>query len=520
AEYRIFQRDQLRIGDQSMPYADVLSHLVNKKNVARGGEGDNWYHITEVPNLAALFLCSYLMERGITADFISYLPGELNYLEQLLQTDQVTAVAITTTFYVSSFPITDICGKVRQINPDVPIIVGGPYINNIVNDMTPVQLAFTLEEIGADIYVVEDQGEATLAALLKALKKGTDVSAVPNCFTRRGGKYTFSGKEKENNNLNEMVVNWDHFSDYQIGPTVQMRTARSCAFKCSFCDYPIRAGALSTADLCAVEKELFQLHRRGVKNIVFIDDTFNIPAKRFQELCKMMIRNNFGFSWFSYFRCGNVRSKETYDLMKESGCAGVFLGIESADDGVLVNMNKGTDVKQYLYGIEQLNLRGIPSFASFIAGFPGETDRSIENNIRFLNSAAPTFYRAEPFWYNQRAPIHHSAAQFELEGDGYRWKHKTMDVTQACDGVDRMFSDVRHSVWMPMYMFDFWALPYLLGKGVKLPEIIDFMKFGESAIASRHDAGVFGQSIGKLEKLCGSMDIQPAKYKQGVLINN
>lgn len=511
AEYGIFQRDHLKIDGLSLPYFDALSHLINKG--AGGVNDDNWYHITEVPNLAAVFLTSYLCERGCEADFISYLPAELDCFENQLQSGELLAIAITTTFYVTPFPVSDICGKARLINSEVPIIVGGPLITNMYHDMTPEQFSFALDEMGADIYVVEDQGEKTLLRLLNVLKSGQEVAVVPNCFIREHGTFVYTGKEKENNALNEIVVNWDHFRDDQLGPTVQMRTARSCAFSCNFCDYPIRAGALSLADVDVVEKELRQLHRRGVKNVVFIDDTFNIPARRFQDLCKMMIRNNFNFSWFSYFRCGNIRSTETYDLLKESGCAGVFLGIESADDIVLGNMNKGANSKQYYYGIEQLNKRGIASFASFITGFPGETEHSIRNNIDFINNSGPTFFRAEPFWYNHRSPVRKLAEKFGLEGDGYRWRHHTMDVRGATRSVDRMFGEVRNSIWMPMFMFDFWALPYLLGKGMRLDELCTFLTIGQRALALTDDPTQYREHIGDLERFCRTLVIQPAKYK-------
>ena len=47
---------------------------------------------------------------------------------------------------------------------------------------------------------------------------------------------------------------------------------------------------------------------------------FNVPIGRFKELCRMMIRNNFDFQWFTFFRCSAARDTEIYDLMQASGC--------------------------------------------------------------------------------------------------------------------------------------------------------------------------------------------------------
>jgi p-methyltransferase len=127
------------------------------------------------------------------------------------------------------------------------------------------------------------------------------------------------------------------------------------------------------------------------------------------------------------------------------------------------------------------------SFASFIAGFPGETPETVGNTIDFVNEAAPTFFRIEPWWYNSRAPIHRQAAQYDLTGRDFRWSHATMDSAGACDAVDRVFEEVTASLWMPMWNFDFWALPYLRGRGFGVDQVVqlhqlarDLMRLNDS----------------------------------------
>ena len=127
-----------------------------------------------------------------------------------------------------------------------------------------------------------------------------------------------------------------------------------------------------------IEKELDSMHELGnVSNAVFIDDTFNVPFPRFKEICRMMIRNKYTFNWFSYFRCSNS-DEEAIELMAQSGCKGVFLGIESGSPTILKNMNKSATVEKYAQGIEWLRQYGILTFASIITGFPGETEATVQ----------------------------------------------------------------------------------------------------------------------------------------------
>ena len=51
------------------------------------------------------------------------------------------------------------------------IVVGGPLIANHIRNNSPEALTATLEDIGADIYVTDTQGELTLSKINACLKK-------------------------------------------------------------------------------------------------------------------------------------------------------------------------------------------------------------------------------------------------------------------------------------------------------------------------------------------------------------
>ena len=135
----------------------------------------------------------------------------------------------------------------------------------------------------------------------------------------------------------------------------------------------------------------------GVRNLVFIDDTFNVPFPRFKDICRLMIRKNYHFDWFSYFRCSNS-DEEAIELMAESGCKDVFLGIESGSPTILANMNKSATVEKYAKGIEMLRRHDILTFGSFIIGFSGETDETVAETTDFIRATKPDYYRAQ-MWY-------------------------------------------------------------------------------------------------------------------------
>jgi p-methyltransferase len=482
-EHQIMRAEHLVVDGRAMPWLDAFSRVRNRHT----GRNDR-YHVGEVFNLAALYLTSYLRRRGLRAEPVSLFSGEQARLADLLAA-KPAVVAVTSTFYVNILPVVPIVELVRELSPTSHIVVGGPLVDNLCLSGITDTVEDLLHAMGADSYIQESQGEDSLGQLCEAIRAGGDLSAVGNLIHCPDGDWVRTRRRPENNDLDACSIDWAGFSPDLIGATAQLRTARSCAFKCSFCDFPARAGALATAAVDTVRGELRALAELGVRNVVFVDDTFNVPPKRFKALCRMMIEEDLGLNWYSYFRCSNARDEETFDLAAASGCAGVFLGIESGDADVLSAMNKLAQHTQYRNGIARLKERGITTFASMLVGFPGETERTVANSIDFLNETAPDMWRAQAWWANPRSPVFQQKELLEIEGEGYTWSHFTMTSKEAAALTDTMFERVTESVWLPLYDLDFWSIPYLAGKGVSTPELVDLLRTSQRIIGARghHD---------------------------------
>jgi p-methyltransferase len=497
--YRDLRFSFVDVGGRKLTYVDLL----NQAYAWAGAEPPRHFKSCDIPNLAAVYLANFLRKRGVAADYINLFQFEKDALARQLDDDPL-CVAITTTFYVINFPVREMVRFIRERNPRVRIVVGGPLVANYARqseDRRPVSLVLpgrevrrhereappdlvsALEDIGADIYVVEGQGEATLLDIVETLKAGRSLASVPNILYTEDGVLVRNPRRPEENHLDECDIDWLAFSDRDLGHTIQTRTARSCAFSCAFCNYPGRAGNLALSSLDTVKRELDAIRELGgVRNVVFIDDTFNVPLPRFKDLCRLMIREEYPFNWYSYFRCSNS-DREAFDLMAASGCKGVFLGIESGSPTVLKHMNKSATVERYADGIRLLKERGILTFASFILGFPGETAETVRETADFIERNRPDYYRVQPWYCEPGTPIDRRRDEFQIEGDGFVWTHKTMDSLTAADHIERLFLTVRHSQWLPQWSFDFWIIPYLTGEGIDAASFARFMTLANQLLA-------------------------------------
>jgi anaerobic magnesium-protoporphyrin IX monomethyl ester cyclase len=431
-----------------------------------------------------LYLSTFLHRRGFTYDYVNLFHLEKERLREKLEREEILTVAITTTLYVSPSPILEIVSFIRRYNDRVKIVVGGPYVSNQAKtaDLEPVQRLY--KYLGADVYVDCQEGEQALVNLLTAIKSGRSLDEVDNISYRSGDTYVITRRSTESNALEENMVDYSLFSREELGPMVSLRTAKSCPFSCAFCGFPQRAGQYTYMSVEMVEKELNALRDLGVTTLTFLDDTFNVPKRRFRELLQMMIRNEYGFKWNSFYRSDHG-DEETIRLMGESGCEGVFLGVESGSDTMLKLMNKTSRRANYLTAIPLLRQAGISTYASLIVGFPGETHETVRETLDLLEEARPTFYRTQLWYADPATPIWNRRHEVGLKGSAFNWEHHSMDTATACDLIEKAFLYVQSSIWLPQAGFEQWSTFYLQRRGMPLDRVCAFLKCFNALVRER-----------------------------------
>jgi len=290
------------------------------------------------------------------------------------------------------------------------------------------------------------------------------LNAVSNLIWRdRSSNATVNKRSAEDNDINSTPVDFNFVPE---GVTAHIRTARSCGFKCAFCTYPSVAGPLSLMDLNNALSTLRHAKEKGVGQIIFADDTFNVPKDRFEEFLDIIIAEDLNIPWYSFLRCQYINQR-IVKKMKKSGCQAVFLGIESGSDAILKNMKKGSIANFYLRGIEWLRSEGIKTVGAFVIGFPGETIETANITRNFIETAGLDYYFLQPFFYLHHAPIHNQATKYNLSGEGLFWSHNTMDWRQSTDLINKYFYEIENPIFLnPDYTL--WELAYFRSKGLSV----------------------------------------------------
>jgi anaerobic magnesium-protoporphyrin IX monomethyl ester cyclase len=78
---------------------------------------------------------------------------------------------------------------------------------------------------------------------------------------------------------------------------------------------------------------------RGIRFVRFTDDNFRHGKGNLNTLCRRLIREEIPVKWMTMIRASALEDVDA-ELLRESGCIEVLLGLESADPQILKNMNK------------------------------------------------------------------------------------------------------------------------------------------------------------------------------------
>lgn len=381
-------------------------------------------------------------------------------------------ILISSSFLSEVSRIHDICQRARRIWPDAGIVLGGLVLVELSRSLHPLAMRHLMKAWDADAYVVSALGEEPLLEILAHEPSELQNATLPATWVRdEQHGYRLSTERAEiGPPIDETYVRWTRLDPASLYHTVNLRTARSCAFNCSFCTFVALQGAHETNRPETLQLELEELRANGaVRSLIFTDDTFNVPAPRFKQLCRVLAK--FDFSWYSFCRPQHL-DEETVQLMAASGCKAVFIGLESADDGMLKRMAKSATCRTAARGIAYLKKYGICCHVNFIIGFPGDVAENTRKIVPFMDDLGVDFFCASPWYPSPTAPIFKQTQEYGLEGKFWRWKHNTMDITRACELEIELLDTPKNAVFSSeIAQTTFWGEIMLLSNGFSVDEV-------------------------------------------------
>jgi len=159
--------------------------------------------------------------------------------------------------------------------------------------------------------------------------------------------------------------------------------SRGCRFNCDFCAITAAFKASHThASIGQVIDEIEEVRRPG-QMIFFIDDNFASDPDSARALCEAL--KGKGLRWVSQASSSATWDPELLDLMRESGCQGVLVGLESLDEAALKTMRKSFNLRRggHAETLARLREAGLRVYGTFIFGYDTDTPEVFETTVEF-----------------------------------------------------------------------------------------------------------------------------------------
>ncbi len=440
------------------------------QSLARDADGQfdiqqlSTYSAWKIPLLGGLYLYQYLKSLSLDVGLIQHVQLEQDSLDEKLATSPAV-IGISTTLILNPTDVLELVRYCRERSPESKIVLGGGSVWNAYlarRDKPSIFRAY-----GADAIVIDARGAQTFGRVVKAIVNDEPLDDIPNLFLY-GDSERSTELKPETFSFEDQAMDWDQIEPELTGAINLVRTQISCPFSCSFCSYPTSAGPVIQSNMNCFEQELILLKQRGAKYLLFIDDTFNVPIQRFKAI--LTVLKKYDFHWYAFIRCQYLDSEQAAD-MYASGCRGAYLGIESGSNTILKNMNKKATRDQYLKGVELLRTHNIPTYASFIIGFPGETDETYRDTVDFITQSGIDFYNVKIFYYDSTTPIATQAETYNLTGSAMHWKHNTMSSEDAFSRAETLIQEIKDIPYIPQHSGEIWELAYFNERGYSLKEL-------------------------------------------------
>ena len=187
----------------------------------------------------------------------------------------------------------------------------------------------------------------------------------------------------------DLIQGHRYISPMQISeePGLSTLSSRGCPYGCAFCSSTAMWGGSYTArESSDVVDEILMLKQRyAIKGIKFYDSILSLNRKRLVQLCTELIDRDAGVHWECDVRADTV-DPELLDIMRESGCYMISMGLESADENVRQCIGKKLRVEQLEQAAAWARERDIFVKAFLMIGNPGETLASAHKTVDYIDS--------------------------------------------------------------------------------------------------------------------------------------
>ncbi len=316
---------------------------------------------------------------GDIHDFDCFLENAVN--EILTQNPKIVSFYTRCdTFHISI----KIAQRIKRKSANIYIVFGGPQADITAED--------TLRAIREIDYICCGEGETTVIPLFSSLMEHKPNHEIPGLVFRKDEQIVHNPRPALIKDLDTLPpIDYSLIDVQNNGNRSYVRSlfpvdvGRGCPFACTFCSTKTfwgRSYRLKSAD--RIISEIKRIHSLfGVSSFNFEHDMFTMDRKRVIQICNDLINIGFPVSW----RCSarlDCLNRDLIDIMTAAGMNTLFVGIESGSPQMQKKIRKNLKLDDVYEKLSYISAKGVRITASFIFGFPDETEEEFSQTIALM----------------------------------------------------------------------------------------------------------------------------------------
>jgi len=331
-------------------------------------------------------------------------------LKQRMIDFQPDVVGLTCTFTMAHEMTLKVADLIKEHEMGLPIVAGGVHITNAPE--------IVLKEGKGVDFVSLYEADQSFCEFLDFVNGETAAENLTQLGTLVDGEYTFI-KDRDTPDSEDMNIIPDYLDlpidKYnflgEIGTFRYWRPSeaisstalsnRGCRARCSFCSVRNFNGeGVRSRSAESVVNEIEVLKNEySINHITWLDDDLFYNQPRTIQLFKEITKRNLKITWDAsngVIVSAAVVSPELVRTAAESGCIGMYFGIESGNPEILGKIHKPSGVKHYLkLGTMMRQYPQIFTRGFLIIGFPNETYGQMLDTVKVAQAMGLDWYTVQ-----------------------------------------------------------------------------------------------------------------------------
>jgi hypothetical protein len=272
-----------------------------------------------------------------------------------------------------------IAGHIRERAPSVRLFAGGPAVHYC--DATVAREAPVFDA------VIDGDGEEALLELAAWAEGRRSLEGIPNRVTASGETTAHAVTDLASLPIPEYGP--EVYPSVAAGQKLRLfclDESRGCPMRCAFCiNCCIEGTTWRTRSVQQVLAEIRGFRERHRSRAFRLAGTYS-PPRLVREICRGIVDEKLEVEFGVSLHAGGVQD-DLPALLREAGCHGVFMGVESGSDEILSRaMHKSTTAARLHESIAALQRADLFVAGSFIYPAPFETAETAAETRKLIDA--------------------------------------------------------------------------------------------------------------------------------------